>query len=60
MYPYLKNGSEQNSVIFEIKGLKCRPCSKLGLEKCPKKHFDCMNRLDVKQIAETANKMMEE
>jgi len=60
MYPYLKKGSEQNSVIFEIKGLECRPCSKLGLEKCPKKHFDCMNRLDVKQIAETANKMMEE
>jgi len=60
MYPYLKKGSEQNSVIFDIKGLECRPCSKLGLGKCPKKHFDCMNRLDVKQIAETANKMMEE
>jgi ADP-heptose:LPS heptosyltransferase len=40
MYPYLPH---ENSKILEIKNLKCRPCSKLGKHKCPKKHFNCMN-----------------
>lgn len=30
--------------------LKCRPCSKLGFESCPKKHFDCMNKLDMSKL----------
>jgi len=28
--------------IAEIKGLSCRPCSKIGYKKCPKGHFKCM------------------
>jgi ADP-heptose:LPS heptosyltransferase len=60
MHPYMKKGSGQNSLIFEIKELNCRPCSKLGMESCPKKHFDCMNRLDAKQIAEAVHRMTEE
>jgi ADP-heptose:LPS heptosyltransferase len=28
--------------MMEIKGLKCRPCSKIGYPKCPKGHFKCM------------------
>lgn len=28
---------------MEIKGLSCRPCSKLGFHECPQKHFECMN-----------------
>ncbi len=40
MYPYIPApGSE----ILEVKGLSCRPCSKLGYPECPKKHFRCMN-----------------
>lgn len=30
-------------VSMEVKGLSCRPCSKLGFHECPKKHFECMN-----------------
>jgi heptosyltransferase-2 len=41
MYPY-EPGNEENVVVAEVKGLKCRPCSKIGYEKCPKKHFKCM------------------
>lgn len=40
MVPYESN---PDSKLLEIDGLKCRPCSKLGYEKCPKKHFRCMN-----------------
>lgn len=27
-------------------GLGCRPCSKIGFQKCPKGHFRCMNDLN--------------
>ena len=39
MYPYLPDPS---SKIVQIKGLSCRPCSKIGYSKCPKTHFKCM------------------
>ena len=35
----------------EIKNLSCRPCSKIGYNKCPKKHFKCMEQQDVQTIA---------
>ncbi|MFP4526802.1 MAG: glycosyltransferase family 9 protein [Bacteroidales bacterium] len=54
MYPY---NPHKESLIFENKGLYCRPCSKIGFKKCPKKHFRCINELDEKQIAESANKL---
>ena len=44
MYPYLAG---ENSIIIENKDLNCRPCSKLGFDKCPKKHFKCMNQLEL-------------
>ena len=51
MYPYLPEGMTP-AVIIENKSLKCRPCDKLGYEKCPKGHFNCMNSLDANEIAE--------
>ncbi|MDP3643782.1 MAG: glycosyltransferase family 9 protein [Bacteroidota bacterium] len=47
MYPYLPG---DGSKILEVKGLSCRPCSKLGYHECPKKHFRCMNDLPEDQI----------
>jgi len=53
MYPYLPH---PQSEIMEIKGLKCRPCTKIGFSRCPKKHFRCMldldNELIVRKIKE--------
>jgi ADP-heptose:LPS heptosyltransferase len=41
MYPYYGNSNIpfQN---LEVDGLACRPCSKIGYESCPRKHFRCM------------------
>ncbi len=47
MGPYLAG---KNSQILEVKGLSCRPCSKLGYKKCPKGHFKCMNDIEIKSI----------
>lgn len=51
MYPYLPQGMKPATIV-ENKSLKCRPCDKLGFAKCPKGHFDCMNTLDAKEIAQ--------
>jgi ADP-heptose:LPS heptosyltransferase len=37
MYPFQTKYSS-----WEVKGLSCRPCSKIGFDKCPKGHFKCM------------------
>ncbi len=51
MYPYLPAKKEQFG-IHEIKHLSCRPCSKIGFQKCPKGHFNCMNLQDTKAISQ--------
>ncbi|HIG33137.1 MAG TPA: lipopolysaccharide heptosyltransferase family protein [Flavobacteriales bacterium] len=43
MHPYK---ADENSKIIEVKGLSCRPCSKIGYDKCPKGHFKCMQEID--------------
>ncbi len=54
MYPYLPQRPE-NSIILQVKDLNCRPCSKLGYNSCPKKHFNCMMLQDFSAIFETRN-----
>jgi ADP-heptose:LPS heptosyltransferase len=54
MYPYVSNDL---NYTFEAKGLKCRPCSKIGYDKCPKKHFKCMNQIPITDIAEKAKQL---
>ena len=49
MYPYLSSGSH-NSYMAEVMGLSCRPCSKIGYDECPKKHFRCMKDISVDAI----------
>ncbi len=48
MVPYQAHPA---SKIMEVKNLKCRPCSKLGYKKCPKKHFRCMKNIDSNKAA---------
>jgi ADP-heptose:LPS heptosyltransferase len=50
MYPYFPEEYRNNSVVFEVPGLSCRPCSKLGYRECPKKHFKCMKEQDTDAI----------
>jgi len=54
MFPYMP-GHENQSTLVETEGLSCRPCSKIGFARCPKRHFDCMQKIDTGLIAEMAN-----
>ncbi|MCO6501291.1 MAG: glycosyltransferase family 9 protein [Vicingus serpentipes] len=49
MYPYYPNQPEKYTII-QNKKLSCRPCSKIGYNKCPKGHFKCMNDIDEEEV----------
>jgi ADP-heptose:LPS heptosyltransferase len=58
MYPYygenfLANylgGGDLPFDVMEVKGLSCRPCSKIGYDKCPKGHFKCMEQQSMETL----------
>ncbi len=60
MYPYLPPLIQQHSRILEAPFVPCRPCSKLGFRKCPKKHFDCMQKIPPEKIVSAANALLAE
>jgi len=64
MFPYygyndISHTVAPQSVIIENNNLSCRPCSKIGYNACPKKHFRCMNDLNEKEIAKNVIKLWE-
>lgn len=55
MFPYYGNNNlnsniSKKSYIIEVDSLKCRPCSKIGYNNCPKGHFRCMQDIDNQQV----------
>ncbi len=53
MYPY-----ETEYKIFQVNKLWCRPCSKIGFDKCPLGHFKCMQKISIDFIAENAKEFL--
>ncbi len=65
MFPYygfnnLNQNVSQLSVMMEVKQLSCRPCSKIGYDKCPRKHFKCMNNIAVAPIVASVQQFWKE
>jgi heptosyltransferase-2 len=50
MYPY-----KTNYEIFGVNKLWCRPCSKIGYNKCPLGHFKCMKKISIDGIVNHVN-----
>jgi heptosyltransferase II len=48
----------ENDKIFEISGLKCRPCSNHGRQECPIHTFGCMYNISEKDIYEEVKKTL--
>lgn len=55
MYPYQVKAPVRH---FEVANLPCRPCSKIGFQSCPKKHFKCMEQQDLAQIVSFMNTLL--
>ena len=53
MYPY-----NTEYKIFQVNKLWCRPCSKIGFEKCPLGHFKCMNKIETDEIVRSAQEFL--
>lgn len=56
MYPY-RPGRPESFAMAEVGGLRCRPCSKIGFEQCPKGNFRCMEEHDINKIAADIRRM---
>ncbi|HDJ33539.1 MAG TPA: glycosyltransferase family 9 protein [Bacteroidetes bacterium] len=56
MTPYMPHPA---STIFEVKGLSCRPCSKIGYDRCPKKHFHCILKQPLNDITDQAVRLFQ-
>lgn len=54
MYPYIP---ADMSRIVERNDLSCRPCSKIGYSKCPKGHFDCMEKIAPSDVVKAVNEL---
>lgn len=64
MFPYfgknnLVDRPTKKSLILENKELSCHPCSKLGYDKCPKKHFRCMNDININIASDIVKEYMQ-
>lgn len=57
MGPYYGDATV-NSEISEVRGLGCRPCSKIGYKKCPKGHFKCMEQQDLTHLSSLVKKYL--
>ena len=60
MYPYYgANFLSRQQItpydILEVNNLSCRPCSKIGYNKCPKGHFKCMEQIAVGDVIQKTN-----
>ena len=60
MYPYygerfLAGRQKKIYDIIQVNKLWCRPCSKIGYDKCPLGHFKCMEKIEVQTVLNAAN-----
>jgi ADP-heptose:LPS heptosyltransferase len=49
MYPYY-GSTRVTGDIIQTNHLWCRPCSKIGYNKCPLGHFKCMEKIEVEEV----------
>ncbi len=39
-----------DAIVLEIEQLYCRPCTAIGLDRCPEKHFRCMREITPENV----------
>lgn len=58
MWPYEPKNNHRIAIV-ENTSVNCRPCTKIGYQACPKKHFQCMESLKPEVILEALMKTLE-
>ncbi len=49
---------KNKNLILENNSLSCRPCSHIGRNKCPKRHFNCMNDITPQLACEKLEELL--
>ena len=62
MFPYygfntIKRTISPQSILIQNK-VSCQPCSKIGYKSCPKKHFNCMQGIDLQAIEQAVTNLL--
>jgi heptosyltransferase-2 len=57
MTPYYGNAAV-HTFQMQVSKLRCRPCSKIGYDKCPKGHFKCMENILEKDVLERVRQLI--
>ncbi|MBL7740742.1 MAG: glycosyltransferase family 9 protein [Chitinophagaceae bacterium] len=57
MYPYYGDTNVAHTQL-QVNKLRCRPCSKIGYDKCPLGHFKCMRRIEVDEVLAAVKKRL--
>ena len=57
MYPYYGDTHVAHTQL-QVNKLRCRPCSKIGYDKCPLGHFKCMQRIEVDEVLAAVRKRL--
>ena len=62
MFPYYGenylSGRAKPYDIVQVNKLWCRPCSKIGYDRCPLGHFKCMQKIDVSTVIAAVKKRL--
>jgi heptosyltransferase-2 len=58
MYPYYGADDHVPYDILQTNKLWCRPCSKIGYNKCPLGHFKCMEKIEVDNVIAAVRKKL--
>ncbi|HUI08715.1 MAG TPA: lipopolysaccharide heptosyltransferase II [Bacteroidota bacterium] len=48
----------EQSAVVERPGVACRPCTHIGLPRCPEGHFRCMTEISAEAVARVAEERM--
>ncbi len=49
---------DPGSIVLEVQKLYCRPCTAIGLDHCPEKHFRCMMETEPEKVIESVTKIV--
>jgi lipopolysaccharide heptosyltransferase II len=49
---------KNKNIILENNNLSCRPCSHIGKNRCPEKHFNCMKEISPQRAFETLGEVL--
>lgn len=57
MEPYYGTQPKKH-LNLEVSDLSCRPCSKLGHDRCPQNHFKCMKDIGIVRLNEAVDRLI--